>query len=169
MDLLHDFFYFLSHHSLAFSSHHIPAKHRCANFPLKRISTDLHAGHIVCVMHIVFCDNATERRKRRQNVQVHYCKFNNLARSRNKYARTLTSTISTSSVVFLVLGFFSLSFLSRIARLDINVTQFGHHHGPSESTDLSLSSLMVVITTLLGLMPMGAVAPLDLSRCTRST
>ena len=36
-------------------------------------------------------------------------------------------------------------------------------------TDLSLSSLMLVITTLLGWMPMGTVAPFDLSRWTRST
>ena len=37
------------------------------------------------------------------------------------------------------------------------------------STDLSLSSLMLVMTTLLGWIPMGADAPLDLSRWTRST
>jgi hypothetical protein len=40
---------------------------------------------------------------------------------------------------------------------------------PRPTTHLSLSSLMVVMTTLLGCTPMGAVAPLDLSRCTRST
>ena len=106
---------------------------------------------------------------RDSDVGVDYCKFNRLVRSQKKYARTPTSTISTSSVVFRVLGFFSLSFLSRIARLEINVTQSRHLRDLSQSTDLSLSSLMVMITTLLGLMPMGAVAPLDLSRCTRST
>ena len=56
-----------------------------------------------------------------------------------------TSTISTSWLVF-----FFLSLRSKIARL-------------------SLSSLMVVMTTLLGWMPIGAVEPLDLSRWTRST
>jgi hypothetical protein len=43
-----------------------------------------------------------------------------------------------------------------------NITQMITPH-------LSLSSLIVVITTLLGFTPMGAVAPFDLSRCTRST
>jgi hypothetical protein len=37
------------------------------------------------------------------------------------------------------------------------------------ATHLSLSNLIVTITTLLGFTPIGAVAPFDLSRCTRST
>jgi hypothetical protein len=49
---------------------------------------------------------------------------------------------------------------SLIRTINIDKTWIAHR---------SLSSLMVVITTLLGWIPMGEVAPLDLSRCTRST
>lgn len=74
---------------------------------------------------------------------------------------TLTSTISTSSPA--VFGaFFFLSLRSRIARLRKRVCITIQ---PSlDETHLSLSSLMLVMTTLLGWIPMGTVAPFDLSR-----
>ena len=81
-----------------------------------------------------------------------------------KIWESLTSTISTSSPVF---ALFFLSLRSRIARLRKRVCITIQ---PSlDETHLSLSSLMLVMTTLLGWMPMGTVAPFDLSRWTRST
>jgi len=77
----------------------------------------------------------------------------------------LTSIISTSSASFLALGFFFRSFLSRIARLRRSTPKSDRDYITQMiATYLSLSSLMVTITTLLGFTPIGAVAPFDLSR-----
>lgn len=68
----------------------------------------------------------------------------------NQFMKRSSLVIGLTSICSTGFSCFLRSLRSRIARL-------------------SLSSLMVVMTTLLGWMPMGVVEPFDLSRCTRST
>ena len=79
----------------------------------------------------------------------------------------LTSAISTSSAAAFV--DFERSLRSKIARLQDKWNQDPLAPRAKQYANRSLSSLMLIMTTLLGWMPMGMLEPFALSRCTRST